>query len=313
MLQNNLLNKIDSTSQSNISEKFNIKNIAINGIEKEKTDINQNSNKISDQGLDNPYNSKCSLNFSNKKRGRKKLKSLIYHKEEGVHDRFSDDNIKRKIKTHYHNYIIALLNLKAKNIVIKKYKFGKISSNITQNLTAEFNQKLFDEKIKDIIVQISEKYYDKDKNMDTLELILKKSPKNSEIFELLNMKYKDLFLNYYLKSTKKTFEGEPKDESYEAHIIKLEKKYGTKYINKYQKIAKSLISCFYNCKKRRSKKKINKLIAPVLINYEEPEKNNEFSNYLSNNIQKENLTEYKKIMISTYTQTERYISEDEEE
>ena len=51
-----------------------------------------------------------------KKRGRKKKlsdsdnNSILIAK----HDRNSDDNLKRKVKTHFHNYIIALLNSKLK-------------------------------------------------------------------------------------------------------------------------------------------------------------------------------------------------------
>ena len=316
MTHSHLLNDIKCITQSNQFEEINIRNSVIKDDEEEKTLVDKNVNKINDSENDNFNNSKNSQNFTNKKRGRKKLKSLICYEEEGIHGKFSADNIKRKIKTHYHNYIIALLNLKAKKLLDNRYKFGKIASDITQNLTVEFNQKLFEEKIKDIIVKISEKYYDKDKNKDTLELILKKSPKNSEILELLNMKYKDLFLNYYLKSTKKTFEGEPQDESYETHIKKLEKKFGIKYVNLYKKNAESLISFFYKCKKRKPKKNLNKLIVPKFVNNGEQGGNNKLSNdsnYLYNDIQNINSIESKKAMISTYTQTEVNISEDEEE
>ena len=49
--------------------------------------------------------------FMNKKRGRKNQKSNG-REHEKTHSKFTDDNLKRKIKTHFHNYIIALLNSK---------------------------------------------------------------------------------------------------------------------------------------------------------------------------------------------------------
>ena len=57
--------------------------------------------------------------FIIKKRGRKNKFNKILNTEEksNVHDKFSNDNIKRRIKSLYNKYIITLLN----NIVRKKY------------------------------------------------------------------------------------------------------------------------------------------------------------------------------------------------
>ena len=90
--------------------------------------------------------------------------------------------------------------------------------------------------------------------------------KDSEIIKFLNISYKDLFLNYYLKSTKKTFEGELEDESYEAHIEKLQRIYGKKYIENYKRNAISLVSFFYKSKKRKRKEKVAQLINSKFIN-----------------------------------------------
>ena len=58
--------------------------------------------------------------------------------EINIHDKFSNDNMKRKIKTFYHNYIINLLN----NIIKKKYqnnkmKFLKINKRKIEDLEIE--------------------------------------------------------------------------------------------------------------------------------------------------------------------------------
>jgi len=193
-----------------------------------------------------------------KKRGRKTLKT-----DYKVHDRDSPDNIKRKVKTHFHNFIIALLNMKIGQFLQKEVKFGKIASKITQDLSVEYNQKLFKTKIKDIIVVMSNKYSNKNRNKIILNEIMKRVDKNSELILLLNLNYEEIFLNYYLQSNKETFKGEDEDESYEAHIQKLEEKYGNEYANNFKSTAESLIEFFYKCKKRNIKKKLK---APSFVN-----------------------------------------------
>lgn len=200
-----------------------------------------------------------------KKRGRK-----TYKTDYKVHDRDSPDNIKRKVKTHFHNFIIALLNMKIGQFLQKEVKFGKIASKITQDLTVEYNQKLFQTKIKDIIVVMSDKYSNKNRNKIILNEIMKKIDKNSELLLLLNLNYEEIFLKFYLKSNKETFNGEEEDESYEAHIKKLTEKYGNEYANNFKSTAESLINFFYKCKKRNVKKKLK---APSFVNIYDSEVN----------------------------------------
>ena len=72
--------------------------------------------------------------FITKKRGRKNKDQIITKSEnKNVHNKFSNDNIKRRIKASYNKYIIKLLN----NIVKKKYKkttikFLKMNIRITK-------------------------------------------------------------------------------------------------------------------------------------------------------------------------------------
>ena len=132
--------------------------VIIDELKKEKKEEEQKNNEVV---------------FMNKKRGRRK-KSYEDNKqsnENRTHNKFSEDNLKRKIKTHYHNFIIAFLNMKTKKILNKSYKFGKISSDITRNITVEYNLKLFEKKIKEIIVNMSDKYQDKRKNKISLQIL----------------------------------------------------------------------------------------------------------------------------------------------
>ena len=301
MIDNSLWKKDNLITKSNQSEQIPPLNKAFLEIEKDNCLSNENiETKIDKEVIIN----KSKLN--NKKRGRKNKKSNEISELSSKHDKFSNDNLKRKVKTHFHLFIIAYLNKIIKNFLGQSLKFGKISSFVTQNITVEFNRRLMDDKIKNVISRISHKFRDKDKNKIIVELIMNKAGKESEIIKFLNMSYKDFFLNYYLKSTKKTFEGEQEDESYEAHIEKLEKIYGNEYIINFKKNAKSLVQFFYKCKERIRKKKVTQLISPVFIN-------NPFPNYINPFIANENIFETPKLFISSSTQTDLHISDDEDD
>ena len=88
------------------------------------------------------------------------------------------------------------------------------------------------------------------------------------------MTYKDMYLNYYLKSTKKDFAKSEVDESYEYHKEKL-KKFGDKYLENYIKNAEGLIEFYNKCKKRKSRKK------------DESQPNNDIEISIGNKIDKE--------------------------
>jgi hypothetical protein len=239
----------------------------------------------------------------------------------GGHDKFSDDNLKRKVKTHFHNYIIALLNSKFVNKpgYDKSLKFGKIKSTITQNITVEFNQKLFNQQIKDIIVEVSDKYQNQEMNAECITYAMDHQEEFNELLFFLNMKYKDLYLNYYLKSTKKDFKGAEADESYEAHIEKL-RKFGQNYIENYQKNALNLIEFYKTCKKRKSrtskqKQNINDS-SPLQIPSSNKKKLIYFENedIYNKNILDENENLFLGTnMVSASTQTEKKFSDDESE
>ena len=258
--------------------------------------------------------------FLKKKRGRKKLNdsdsSLLIIK----HDRNSDDNLKRKVKTHFHNYIIALLNSKLKLEQGKeKLKFVKINSEITQNITIEYNQNLFKKEIKDIIVQTSEKYQNKNINRECIDYIMSTKSINYEVINLLNKTYEDIYLNYYLKSTKDSFDSQP-NESYESHKEKL-KKFGSEYLNRYIKNAENLLNFYATAKKRQSKRRKseeNESNLPLLL---EPNINNKkdgFNYCLDENINNQsnnNSLSYNNIfnLQDKFTQTEMNRTDDESE
>ena len=306
-----MLNGLEEPApQSILTKDYLLKNVQIKNVQEEKdiksiNSLKNQENKVQETNLD------C-YKFSIKKRGRKNRITIDSDKYGLTHDKYSDDNIKRKIKTHYHNFIIALLNMKAGEVLDKNNKFGKISFEVTQNITVDFNQKLFDQKIMDIIVKVSEKYHNQNKNRFALYLVMKKFHDNSEIIQILNMTYKGLYINYYLKSTKKLFEGEKEDESYEEHLIRLGKKFGVIYALEYKRNAESFITFFYMCKKRVRKKKSfpdNKSVSSLTFNNSQETNNisnsiNYYENSNNNYFVIENMP---KLLISTSTQTNSYL------
>lgn len=98
--QNNIWKNIENKNKR-IRTKFIKKKIEIKEVERP---VLKNKSHLKNQLL-------------KKKRGRKKLNDYNDYDDSILivkHDRNSDDNLKRKVKTHFHNYIIALLNSKLK-------------------------------------------------------------------------------------------------------------------------------------------------------------------------------------------------------
>ena len=128
-------------------------------------------------------------------------------------------------------------------------KFVKINSRITKNISIEYNKNLLEKKIKDIIIDISKKYQNKDNNLKLIKFI-ETQENTEEIQNIFNMTYKDLYTDYYLKSTKNVNQ----ENSYEAHKEKLLGKYGKEYLEKYIQNTEKFIEFFMNGKIRKNKK-----------------------------------------------------------
>ena len=189
--------------------------------------------------------------FIIKKKGRKsKLQNFMKENKRNVHDKFSNDNIKRRIKALYNKYIITLLN----SIVKRKYKkarmkFLKMNIRITKDIGIKYNQILLNKAIKDIIINVSNKYQNKENNINVIKFI-KKQKDNEEILNILNMSYKDLYTEYYLKSTK----NNTLENSFESHKEKLLSLNGKEYLDKFIENANHLVEFFMNSKNRKARK-----------------------------------------------------------
>ena len=198
------------------------------------------------------------LTFITRKRGRKLKKETLENTfdineiyfDNKVHNRFSNDNVKRKLKALFHKYIINLLNyLIQKRFKNTKMKFVYLNSKITKDIGIEFNRSLLNQKIKDIIVNVSKKYNDKEHNKKCIKYIESQND-NEEIIKILNMTYKDLYEQYYLNSN----ENNSLNNSFNEHKKKLMNLYGKEYLKIFSQNAENMIEFFLNGKNRKSRK-----------------------------------------------------------
>ena len=237
--------------------------------------------------------------FLIKKRGRKNKSKVIKKPEnKNEHNKFSNDNIKRKIKAFFNKYIIKLLNNLMKGKYKKaKIKFLKMNIKFTKDISIGYNRNLLKKPIKEIIVNMSNKYKNQENNKNCIKFIENKKD-NEKIINILNMTYEQLYTNYFLKSTK----NNSQEYSYEAVKEKLLKLNGKKYLDKFVENAESFVEFFMKTKIRKSRKikEIENINIPM--ENETIETAND-SNELISDDNEENKNS-KKNYVSTSTQTD---------
>ena len=151
--------------------------------------------------------------FSNKlNRGRKK-KEVI---DKGNHTKFTDDNMMRKIKSHFFNYINNSLN---DSLFNKTQVFLKLDNFINENLKRDYNMELMNKTIKEIYIssKISNKY--KKKNNETNKKLVEKiylEGTEIDTITILEKKYIEMY-NELIKD---------KLDDFCAEILKKEEKNG---------------------------------------------------------------------------------------
>ena len=239
------------------------------------------------------------IKFKTSKPGRKNKAQTSLNKK-AVHNKFCNDNVRRKIKALYNKYIITLLN----NLMKRKYKkskfhFVKMNIKTTKDIGIEYNRSLLNKTIKEIITNVSNKYQNADNNKNCIKFI-EKQKGNEDILNILNMTYRDLYTNYYLKSTKEN----SLDNSYDAHKEKILSLNGKEYLEIFIKNAENFVEFFFKTKNRKSKKtkEVDTINIPIVNELVETvdtlnEKNKEV---IGEQIMKTNDVE----MISVSTQTD---------
>ena len=200
--------------------------------------VNQNIVPIEDRNIVKLFDLKIS------KKGRKKLSG---NKKE--HDKHCLDNILTKIQVHFLNFLINLSNdvLKAEFGENNVYNFKHLSYKFKKNVNFNSFIKNKNCAIKELLIQnISSKYskcQDKNINEKILKTVCEKSYWLNDFF---NLKYINVFLNYYYIEDPKT------KIEYKGKTIELSKK------------TKSIFYLFE--KNNTQKEEINNIIKQVYLN-----------------------------------------------
>lgn len=169
-------------------------------------------------------------NEPKKKGGRKKKDE----KEKGDHTKFSQDNLMRKIKSHFLDYVHYLLNKRFKN---KNLQFLKLFSEINENLKKDYNMELMKKTIKELYENspISSKYrkrkiINSDNNKNIIQQIYDEANPNYfefEVKDILELTYLDLlkeFRDKHFDEFLEDIEKEEKGKGETEENVKLYKK-----------------------------------------------------------------------------------------
>ena len=156
---------------------------------------------------------------------------------------------------------------------------------VTKDLGIEYNRNLLNTPLKEIIVNISNKYQNKENNNIKCIKFIEEQKDNEEIINILNMTYEQLYINY-LNTTK----NDSQENSFEAHKEKMLKVYGKEYLDKFIENTKNFIEYFKKGKNRKSRKppEVDIINIPLEFN-----KNNEIED-----------NKIDKIMVDSFTQTD---------
>ena len=182
--------------------------------------------------------------LKHKKRGRK---SNSEEEKEKSHDKFSPDNIQRKIQVHYQTFILDFVNDILEKLGIRK-EFKNISYEYKKMVNKSQFNLLKNSTIGDIISQqISDKYKKLDKDYNSnLHKYLKTYKFLEKIF---NINYLTFFRMFYMKNEKivdlkifgieKVISLSDKTETYYDNLENLKKEEDEKYIKEFEKCLKN--------------------------------------------------------------------------
>ena len=206
-----------------------------------KTSILNNSTNI----LNEKSPKKIKINKSGRYKKTEQKNKII-----SIHSKMSFDNILRKIKVMYHNFIIKFANNYIKFLYdgFQRYRLRKISGKINQNVTKKYNVSLSNITLKEFLSnKISPKYkQDKDKNKKMVEKLCSLKMQMKELLDLSYISfYKRIFLctnrtyleeNYGLSENTLTFKDnleimyETENPNYIKEVEKIGKKQFIEFI-----------------------------------------------------------------------------------
>jgi hypothetical protein len=199
----------------------------------------------------------CSIESKNEERqliksGRKRRRQL--ENGEKIHDRYSTDNILRRIQVHYMTFIINIVN-ELLNYLGYKYKFIDIDYNIKKAINKKQFYAIKKLNIAQIICQTSSpkfKNHSKQKNNNIYE----KVKGDEKVNQFLSKTFMELFKDVYLKDKRYINENGlifPLSEKVKTYKDLFSKKKEKDEINEYTKKVDEVIQIYYlnmfKCKK----------------------------------------------------------------
>ena len=185
-----------------------------------------------------------------------------YLKKTGKHNKFTEDNIIRKIKANFieksRNYINHQYDLCMNKHKFKKIKkfLQRISPDEHRKISKEKNIKWFKSKLKDIFSSnLSKKcsLYNPDYNKEQINEVYK-NPKAKNVVNILEKSVSELYSSYSKDSKIEGFKTLKDDlEDLKKKMEKEEEENIDEYLKKYEEIAKNLETIYLNKKSRTSK------------------------------------------------------------
>ena len=212
---------------------------------KETDHTNNTNNTIINTKTQIEKNKIFDIKKVSKRIGRRKHDKPELYKYEAVHTKYRQDNIIQKIKIHFINSTMDLINRKYNeylNIDSKKRLLQKIKPNFTKICTKKGNQKFLEKKLKDVFSEeLSERcstFHDKKNyNKEQIEKLYEKN-KAKNVINILDKSLKEMYRIYIMEN------NGMKEYNLKYDLIQIEQKNGKEYAQEYNKKAMDFLNLF---------------------------------------------------------------------
>ena len=235
--------------------KDNFDPITYDGIDNyfDNTNSTDNNGKETDHTNNTIINTKTQIEKNkifdikkvSKRIGRRKHDKPELYKYEAVHTKYRQDNIIQKIKIHFINSTMDLINRKYNeylNIDSKKRLLQKIKPNFTKIWRKKGNQEFLEKKLKDVFSEeLSERcstFHDKKNyNKEQIEKLYEKN-KAKNVINILDKSLKEMYRIYIMEN------NGMKEYNLKYDLIQIEQKNGKEYAQEYNKKAMDFLNLF---------------------------------------------------------------------
>ena len=203
---------------------------------KETDHTNNTNNTIINTKTQIEKNKIFDIKKVSKRIGRRKHDKPELYKYEAVHTKYRQDNIIQKIKIHFINSTMDLINRKYNeylNIDSKKRLLQKIKPNFTKIWRKKGNQEFLEKKLKDVFSEeLSERcstFHDKKNyNKEQIEKLYEKN-KAKNVINILDKSLKEMYRIYIMEN------NGMKEYNLKYDLIQIEQKNGKEYAQEYNK------------------------------------------------------------------------------